>query len=57
MTRPRNGPNVYLRYPTRTRGTQADYFLPRDEAENYGHFGTGTTFQNPRSYQNMCYPA
>jgi len=25
--------------------------------KKYGHFGTGTSFQNPRSYQNVWYPA
>ena len=29
---------------TCNKGTQLDYFLPRDAAEKYGHFGTGSSF-------------
>jgi len=57
---PRSGPKVEFRQHTSThvlRALKRTTFCQGMQLKKYSHFGTGTSFQNPRSYQNVWYPA
>jgi len=57
---PPSGPKVEFRLNTSThvlRALKRTTFCQGMQLKKYGHFGTGTNWQNPRSYQNVWYPA
>jgi len=53
---PRSGPKVEFRQHISThvlRALKRTTFCQGMQLKEYGHFGTGTSFQNPCSYQNV----